>query len=147
MYTICMSIKNTKNLIHDRSVVHNMGYHIVWAVKYRRKILTGEIESSLKEILTENSEDKGFEIKEMECDGDHIHVFVSAKPKFAPSYLYKMMKGISARKLFIKHPELTDKLWGGHMWNPSTYIETIGHISEETVKKYIQNQKTKAGTS
>jgi putative transposase len=58
-----------------------------------------------------------------------------------------MMKGISARKLFIKHPELTDKLWGGHMWNPSTYIETIGHISEETVKKYIQNQKTKAGTS
>ena len=131
-----MSIENTKNLIHDRSVVHNMGYHIVWAVKYRRKILTGEIESSLKEILTEISEDKGFEIKEMECDGDHIHVFVSAKPKFAPSYLYKMMKGISARKL-----------WGGHMWNPSTYIETIGHISEETVKKYIQNQKTKAGTS
>ena len=64
-----MSIKNTKNLIHDRSVVHNMGYHIVWAVKYRRKILTGEIESSLKEILTEISEDKGFEIKEMECGG------------------------------------------------------------------------------
>jgi putative transposase len=48
-----MSIKNTKNLIHDRSVVHNMGYHIVWAVKYRRKNLTGEIESSLKEILTD----------------------------------------------------------------------------------------------
>ena len=146
MYTICMSIKNTKNLIHDRSVVHNMGYHIVWAVKYRRKILTGEIESSLKEILTEISEDKGFEIKEMECDGDHIHVFVSAKPKFAPSYLYKMMKGISARKLFSKLPGVY-KRWRGHMWNPSTYIETIGHISEETVKKYIQNQKTKAGTS
>jgi len=136
-----MTIKNTKNLVHDRTVVHNMGYHIVWSVKYRKPILVGKIETSLKEVLIEISKEKGFDIKEMECDKDHIHVFVTAKPKVAPSYLYKMMKGISARRLFIKHPELLKKLWGGNLWNPSTYIETIGHISEETVRKYIQNQK------
>ena len=136
-------MKNTKNLIHDRSVVYNMGYHIVWSVKYRRKLLVGRVEESLKNIIQDIAIDKGFQLKEVECNEDHIHVFVSAKPKFSPSYLYKMMKGISARKLFIIHPELKNKLWGGHLWNPSTYVETIGHISEETVRKYIQDQKVK----
>jgi putative transposase len=132
-----------KNLVHDRTTVHNIGYHIVWSVKYRRKILVGKIEASLKQILLEIAEEKKFLIKEMECDSDHVHIFVSAKPKIAPAYIYKMLKGISARRLFIKHPEIKKKLWGGHLWNPSTYIETIGHISEETVEKYIQDQKMK----
>ena len=139
-----MNFKNTKNLIHDRSVVHNMGYHIVWSVKYRKKVLVGEIETSFKEILKEVAQKKDFIIKEIECDHDHVHVFVSAKPKISPSYLYKMMKGISARKLFVKYPELKKKLWGGKLWNPSTYVETIGHISEKTVRKYIQDQKVKS---
>ena len=130
-------------LVHDRSVVHNIGYHIVWSVKYRRKVLKGAIEESLKEILFDVANEKGFNIKEIECDEDHIHVFASAKPKVAPSYIYKMMKGISARRLFMKHPELKNRLWGRHLWNPSTYIETIGHISEETVRRYIQDQKIK----
>jgi len=131
------------SLVYDRTVVHNMGYHIVWSVKYRRCILVGAIETSLKEILGEIALEKGFAIKAMECDKDHIHVFVSAKPKVPPSYIYKMLKGISARRLFMRHPEIKSKLWNGHIWNPSTYIETIGHISEDTVKKYIEDQKKK----
>lgn len=130
-------------LIHDRTTVHNIGYHIVWSVKYRRKVLVGDVETSLKDILYKIADEKGFIIKEMECDIDHIHVFASAKPKVSPSYIYKMMKGISARRLFVRHPELKSKLWGGHLWNPSTYIETIGHISEDTVRKYIEDQKKK----
>ncbi len=134
---------NVKKLVHDRTTVYNIGYHIVWSVKYRRQILTEAIEESLKKILRDIAEEKGFTLKEIECDKDHVHIFVTAKPKFSPSYLYKMLKGISARKLFLKHPELRKKLWGKHLWNPSTYIETIGHISEETVRKYIQDQKKK----
>lgn len=136
-------MKKKDGLIHDRTTVYNIGYHIVWSVKYRRKVLTGKIEESLKRILLEIAKEKEFIIEEMECDKDHIHVFASAKPKVAPGYIYKMMKGISARRLFIEHPELKKKLWGGHLWNPSTYVETIGHISEETVRKYIQDQKVK----
>lgn len=138
-----MNFKGSKNLIHDRTVVYNMCYHIVWSVKYRKKVLLGNIETSLKEILFEIANEKDFIIKEIECDQNHVHVFVSAKPKVAPAYLYKMMKGISARKLFIKHPVLKKELWGGKLWNPSTYIETIGDISEKTVRKYIQDQKIK----
>ncbi|MDQ6952622.1 MAG: IS200/IS605 family transposase [Mariprofundaceae bacterium] len=94
-------------------------------------------------MLFQIADDKCFIIKEMECYIDHIHVFASAKPKISPSYIYKMMKGISARRIFVRHPELKSKLWGGHLWNPSTYIETIGHISEDTVRKYIEDQKKK----
>ena len=130
-----------KNLVHDRTVVHNIGYHIVRSVKYRRSILVGKVEESLKRILFDIAKEKDFLIKKMECNTDHIHIFASAKPKIAPAYLYKMMKGISARRLFIEHPEIKKKLWGGHLWNPSTYIETIGHISESTVLKYIEDQK------
>ena len=139
-----MNFKNSKNLTHDRTVVYNMGYHIVWSVKYRKEVLVGKIETSLKEILSEVAQKKDFIIKEIECDRDHIHVFVSAKPKVPPAYLYKMMKGISARKLFVKYPELKKKLWGGKLWNPSTYVETIRHISEKTVIKYIQDQRIRS---
>ena len=77
----------------------------------------------------------------MEVLPDHVHIFVSAHPKIAPSYIVKMLKGISARKLFSKYPELQKQLYNGHLWNSSFYIETIGSISEDTIKKYIELQK------
>ena len=103
----------------------------------------GDIDKRVKELLLEIAKDKDFLIKEMEIMPDHVHVFVSAHPKYSPSYLYKMLKGISARKLFIEFPEIKKKLWKGRLWNSETYTETIGHISEETVLKYIKDQKSK----
>lgn len=131
------------NLIHDRTTVYNIGYHIVWSVKYRKDVLTGKLEKSLKQILIDIANEKEFIIKEMEIMSDSVHLFVSAKPKYSPSYIYKMLKGISGRRLFIKYPGLKKKLYKGHLWNPSTYIETVGHISEDTIEKYIQDQKKK----
>lgn len=95
-----------------------------------------------KANIAEYSRKQGFSIKNMETMPDHIHVFASAHPKIAPGYIYKTLKGISARKIFIEFPDIKQKLWKGKLWNPATYIETIGHISEDTVMKYIQDQKT-----
>ena len=131
------------DLIHDRTTVYNIGYHIVWSVKYRKGVLIGKVEKSLKQILIDIANEKEFIIKEMEIMSDHVHLFVSAKPKYSPSYIYKMLKGISGRRLFIKYPGLKKKLYKGHLWGPSTYIETVGHISEDTIEKYIQDQKKK----
>lgn len=130
-------------LTHARTSVYNINYHIVWTVKYRRPVLVGIVEESLKEIIFSVAQEKEFTLHDFNCDKDHVHVFVSAKPKIAPSYIFKMLKGISARLLFKKHPELKNKLWNGHLWNPSTYVETIGHVSEETIRRYVQNQKKK----
>lgn len=132
-----------RNLIHDRTVVYNVGYHIVWSVKYRRRVLQDEVAESLKRILKEVCTDKGFVLEELDIMPDHLHVFVRAKPKFSATYIFKMLKGISSRRLFLKHPEIRGQLWGGYLWNPSTYVETVGHISEEAVRQYIQDQKSR----
>lgn len=132
------------NLKHARTCVYNVNYHIVWSTKYRRKVLTGEIADYLKNLFQEIANDKGFEVILVEVgEQDHIHVFASAHPKISPSYIVKMLKGISGRHLFLKYPEIKTKLWKGRLWNSSFYLETVGSISEEAIKKYIENQNPK----
>jgi putative transposase len=127
-----------------RTCVYNCNYQIVFSTKYRRKVLTPEKENYLRKVIIETGIEKGFDVAMVEVgDQDHVHLFVSAHPKVAPSYIVKMVKGISARKLFLKFPELKKKLWKGHLWNPSYYIETIGSISEDVIRRYIENQKRK----
>jgi putative transposase len=135
---------NKNNLKHARTCVYNVNYHIVWSTKYRRKVLTQEIAEYLKEIFQEIAINKEFEVIAAEIgEMDHIHIFASAHPKISPSYIAKMLKGISGRLLLIKYPEIKRKLYKGHLWNSSFYLETIGSISEESIKKYIENQNTK----
>ena len=137
-----MSTKS--NLTHARTCVYNVNYHIVWSVKYRRKALTQEIENRLKEIAQEIGKEKGFEVVMMEVgEQDHVHVFATAHPKVAPSYIVKMLKGISGRKLLMEFPELQEKLWNGHLWNSSFYLETVGSLSEDVIKQYIEHQKVR----
>lgn len=76
---------------------------------------------------------------------DHVHCFVSAPPKLSISKIVKILKGTSARLLFIQFPELKTKLYKHTLWNPSYYVETIGCISESVVKKYIENQSKQNG--
>ena len=129
-------------LRHGRTCVFNINYHIVWSTKYRRKVLTSDIEKRLIEILINIGKEKGFDIAEIEVGTkDHIHVFVSAIPKISISYIAKMMKGISGRLLLKEFPEISKQLWNGELWNPSYYVETIGSVSEEAIRKYIQNQE------
>ena len=129
-------------LRHGRTCVFNINYHIVWSTKYRRKVLNIDIERRLKEILIDVGKQKGFEIAEIEVGTkDHVHVFVSAIPKISISYIAKMMKGISGRLLLKEFPEISKELWNGELWNPSYYVETIGSISEEAIRQYIQNQE------
>ncbi|QSQ09172.1 hypothetical protein H0A61_01531 [Koleobacter methoxysyntrophicus] len=131
------------NLIHARTCVYNVNYHIVWSTKYRKEVLNNNLQEELKNLFFEIAREKGFIIATMEIMPDHVHIFASAHPQIAPSYIVKMLKGISARKLFIKHPELQKQLWKGHLWNSSFYIETIGSISKDAIKEYIENQKTR----
>lgn len=100
------------------------------------------IEERLKEIARDIAKEKDFILQKIEVgEMDHVHVFVSAHPKIAPSYIVKMLKGITGRKLLIEFPEIKEKLWKGTLWNPSFYLETVGSISEDAVKKYIDKQK------
>ncbi|WP_425250447.1 IS200/IS605 family transposase [Fusobacterium animalis] len=87
------------NINFGRGYVYSIQYHIVWCVKYRRKVLIDDIEKTLKELLIEISNENNIKIVEMETDLDHIHILIECSPQhFIPNIL-KIFKGISARKL------------------------------------------------
>ena len=72
---------------------------------------------------------------------DHVHLCVTAHPKFPPATIVRIMKGITARKLFEQYPDLRKQLWEGHLWNPSYYVGTCGDVTKEIVRRYIEAQK------
>ena len=137
-YTICMENKYT----HARTCVYNINYHIVWCVKYRRKVLSADISNRLIELLKAVGNEKGFSVVECKVgENDHVHCFVSAPPKISVTQIVKYLKGISGNQLFREYPQLRKSLWKGQLWNGSYFCETIGSTSEENILIYIERQK------
>lgn len=133
-----MEIKST------RHTVYHIAYHLVWVTKYRRTILTRPRQKALKEILRQIASERGYEIMDVETMTDHVHCFVSAPPKVAPSTIVKVLKGISAKRMFERFPALRSRMNQGHLWHSSSYIGTAGHVSAATIQRYIQEQWKRA---
>ena len=127
------------------SGVYMINYHIIWATKYRYDVLNTNISKTLNTIISTICDAKNWEILESQVMTDHIHLFLSVTPFERPVDIIKILKGVTARQLFVLHPELKDMLWGGHLWSTSYYIGTAGHVSAETIQKYIREQQTKDG--
>lgn len=121
--------------------VSELKYHIVWCTKYRRKVLTEEIQNSLKEFIEEICKTNGYKIEALETMPDHVHIFVQASVKDSVHRIVSQIKGHTSFKLREKHIELKSRL--PCLWTRSYYAGTTGHVSEETVKKYINNQKNR----
>jgi len=106
-------------------------------------VLTEQLEKRLKVILDEYAGEHGFVIKEFNTDLDHVHLLVSASPQNYIPDMLKGMKGVSAREMFKSFPRLKDKLYGGHLWNPSYFVATVSDQTEMQVQEYIRSQKEK----
>lgn len=131
-------------LTYGRGYVYSLQYHVVWCVKYRRKVITPDIEASLMTIIQKIAKDNDFEILEVNTDKDHIHLLVNCSPQHYIPNMLKALKGVSARLLMKEYGNsLKEKLWGGHMWNPSYFIATVSENTEDQIRKYIQRQKEK----
>lgn len=117
-------------------------YHIVWCPKFRFKVLKNGIDIKLKQILENICKKYKYIIKTIEVMPDHIHLFIDCPHTVAPCDVVRTLKSISAIELFKIYPELK-KFYArcGVLWSRGYFISSIGHISEETVKKYIQEQK------
>ncbi len=138
LYTICME----NGYVHDRTCVYNINYHLIWCTKYRRKVLSEKISERLYELLKEIGDEKGFTVVEAKVgEQDHVHCFVSAPPKYSVTDIVRWLKGISGRHLLMEFPEISQKLWKGHLWNGSYFCETIGSTSEDNILAYIERQK------
>ena len=127
-----------KNLKHNTTSVVNINYHIIWCPKYRRKVLVGEVETRLKELLPELAEESGCTIDIMEVMPDHIHIFLKGNPTIPIHLIVKNLKGKSSSILRQEFPYLKKRL--PCLWTRSYYCETIGCINEETIKEYIENE-------
>ena len=121
--------------------IFNIGYHLIWCSKYRRPVLVGVVEKRLRKIMSEKAEFLGVNIASLEILPDHVHLFVKCKPTFAPHQLVKQFKGNSSRLLRTEFPHLKSRI--PTLWTNSYYCESVGHISEVVIKKYIEDQKNK----
>ena len=126
-------------IVFDRNCVYQIVYHAVWCPKYRKALLTGPIASEMKSLIEAICLERQWRILALEVQPDHIHLLVSIPPATSVADAIKILKGSTARKLFVKFPELKKQLGGGHLWSPSYYVGTAGNVSSETIQKYIES--------
>ncbi len=129
--------ENVLQMRKTRYTHYAIAYHLVWMPKYRRNILTGEVRAETKRLLMECCEQHGLTVLALETDIDHIHVFVSAPPRFSPAMIANLLKGHSSRYLREKFPRLKQVCGKDHLWTQSYYVGTAGVVSAETIKRYI----------
>jgi len=123
----------------NNNIVYSCKYHVVWCPKYRRKILTGDIEKRLKEIMFEKCKQLESEIIELEIMPDHVHLLVEVDPQFGIHRLIKNLKGYSSHILRNEFKILKTKL--PTLWTNSYFVSTVGGAPLSIIKQYIENQK------
>ncbi|AFZ34901.1 transposase IS200-family protein [Stanieria cyanosphaera PCC 7437] len=124
----------------NKNIVFCCNYHVVWVTKYRRPVLTEEIQIRLKELLTQIAKEIKVEILEMEvCQMNHVHLVVSLDPQFGVHRAVKRFKGATSRYLRQEFPQLTQRL--PTLWTNSYFVCTTGGAPLEKIKEYVKNQK------
>lgn len=124
--------------------VYNLNYHIVFVTKYRHNVLKGKVEDFAKNRLKEICESYDWEMLEMEIMPDHIHIFVSSKPEVSSLTIGSTIKSILTVDIFKEFKTMKKKyFWGSGLFSDGAYCGSAGTVSSETIKKYIQEQKTK----
>ena len=116
-------------------------YHLVFPLKYRKGVVTNEVGESLKVICLEISERFEINFVEIGYELNHVHFLVQSVPTVSVSEVIRVLKSITAREIFQKHPEIKSRLWGGNFWASGFYANTVGqYANEEVIKKYVENQ-------
>lgn len=128
------------NINKTRYSIYNLNYHIVWIPKYRRKLFTGQMELRLGEIIRESCIRNNISVLALEIMPDHIHLFVSAPPRWSPSEIVNIIKGYSSRKMRQEFLQLK-KMIKDELWTRTYFIGSAGTVTSETIKKYIAEQK------
>lgn len=129
----CKQYKTTKHL------VYSCQYHVVFCPKYRRKVLIGAIDKRLKELILEKQEEYGYEVLDMEVMPDHVHLVLDANPMIGIITVVSKIKGYTSKQLREEFPLLRKRI--PTLWTHSRFISTVGAVTLEIVKKYIEEQK------
>lgn len=134
-------ITPNKKYHSSHSVVYSCQYHIIFCPKYRRKVLIEGVDTRLKELLKEKQSEYGYELIETEVMPDHVHLLLSIDPRVGVLSVIGKIKGYSANVLRKEFPWLRSRL--PCLWTRSKFISTVGAVSLDVVKSYIEDQKGK----
>ncbi len=127
--------------IHKSHNVSILLYHLVCPAKYRKTIFNKEIDLALKGTCLGIAERYEIIFLEIGTDQDHVHFLLQSIPSYSPTKIVRTIKSITAREMFLRHPEVKKQLWGGEFWSDGYFINTVGqHGNESFISKYIQNQ-------
>jgi putative transposase len=120
--------------------VYDIQYHIVWVTKYRYQVLSGEVAVRLRDLIRQCCESRGLTIVRGSISRDHVHVLVSSPPSFAPAKIVQFLKGRSSRLLQEEFVTLKKRYWGQHLWGRGYFCGTVGAVTAEMIKAYVENQ-------
>ncbi len=132
-----MTLRRTSHAVYDTK------YHLVWAPKYRKWILRGDLRTTVEELFNEIALHHEIVIETMEVSEDHVHLFVSFPSRNSIARVVGLFKSISASEVFRRHPQVKRELWGGELWEDGYFVRTVGDkITAEVIRKYIEYHKT-----
>ena len=114
-------------------------YHVVFAPKYRRMAIYGQIRKDIGQILRKLCEQKGVEIIEAQARPDHIHMLLSIPPKYSVSQIMGYLKGKSSLMIFDRHANLKYRYGDRHFWARGYYVDTVGR-NKKQIQEYIKQQ-------
>ena len=127
--------------VHKSHNVSVLMYHFVCPAKYRRSVFSKEVDETLKEICLEISKRYEIEFLEIGTDKNHVHFLVQSVPNYSATKIVQIIKSITAREIFARHPEVKKKLWGGQFWSDGYFVNTVSKFgSEATIRNYVKNQ-------
>ena len=133
--------KEVRDLEKTRTCVFQTNYHLIWAPKYRRKVLVGSVEVRLEELLKTIAVQSGVQLLAVRVHNcDHVHLFVSAPPKWSVPELVRVFKCNSAKVLFEEFPQIKLRLWGGHLWSEGYAVRTAGDVTGAKIEEYINRK-------
>jgi putative transposase len=127
--------------IHKRHNKTLLMYHLVFPVKYRKRIIEDSISSFLKEICIEIGERYEIQFIEIGTDEDHVHFLIQSIPSMSLDSIVRIIKSLTARQIFQYFPDIKKELWGGNLWTSGYYANTVGQYGNmEVIRKYVENQ-------
>lgn len=126
---------------NTKTTVSMINYHFVFCPRYRRKIfLINGVERRFKELIKIKCAELDIKIIAMECDQDHVHLFLNCLPTQSPSDIMQTLKGYTSKIMRSEFIELSRM---PSLWTRSFYVSTAGNVSSETIKQYVESQKKK----
>jgi putative transposase len=129
----------TNNYRKSSHSIFDIKLHITWIVKYRKKVLTGDLAERLRVLVRRIAEEHKTEIISGAISQDHVHILVSINPSTSVSKLMQQLKGRTSHQLQMEYPSLRKQFWGQHFWARGYFCVSVGNITDEMTKQYIEH--------